>query len=179
MAYLQFFQQFDGAVIGFRCRLAAFLASLFDSALFVSVEPLVMIVKLDPLIPLHRSQPHGYIVRAMFERSVRKRLRLMYIPIRVRRCCRSLEVDWYPYAGLPFWSFVYAARSYRWLFRIRCICAPGLGLLESCNISCYQPEEARNEQDSVEDDLWVLHEELLATRICCCKRVDRTWSHSC
>lgn len=94
---LQFFKEFDGAVHGFRCSAAAFFAAFFDSESFIRVEFQVLVVKLDPFIPMHRSQAHRDMIWAMPERPVRQRLGPVYIPIWVRGGLRASEGDRSPF----------------------------------------------------------------------------------
>ena len=52
---IQFFEELDGAVVGFRRRLVAFLPSLGDAARLVGVEFGELVVQLDPFVPFHGS----------------------------------------------------------------------------------------------------------------------------
>ncbi len=79
-AGIQFLQELNGTIIRFRCGPTALFSSVCDSALLVLVVTQILIIKFNPLIPLHRSETHRNVVGSMSERPIRKGFGSMYIP---------------------------------------------------------------------------------------------------
>ena len=68
---VQFLQKLNSAVVGFRRCPTAFLAAFCDALRLQGVELRELIVKLNPVIPMHRAQAHSYVVGTILDWSIR------------------------------------------------------------------------------------------------------------
>ncbi len=94
----QFLQELNGAIIRFRRRPTAFLPSLLDALALDSVKLQKLVIKLDPVIPVHSAQAHRDVIRAIFEGTIWKGFCGVHVPIGVWRRGGTFEGDGRPYS---------------------------------------------------------------------------------
>lgn len=104
-------EELDRAVKGFGGGAAALAASFGDAAGLVGVEAEELLVKLDPLVPLHSAKAHGDVIGTVTKGAVRNGLCGVDIPVGVRRCRRTFKFHGGPYPRGPLRGFGRATAS--------------------------------------------------------------------
>lgn len=94
----QFLQKLNGAIIRLWRRAAAFLPSLLDALALDRVKFQKLVIKLDPVVPVHSAQAHCDMIRAILEGAIRKGFRAVHVPVRVWRRGGAFEIDGRPYS---------------------------------------------------------------------------------
>ena len=108
---VQFFEELDSAVVGFWGCSAAFFAAFGNALGFQGVEFGEVVVEFDPVIPVHCSEAHCYVVGAIFERAIWLWFCCVDIPVWIRRSCGTFEIDGFPYSCGALGSFEIAGSS--------------------------------------------------------------------
>lgn len=95
---LQFFQKLHSAIVSFRRGSTAFITTLLDTFCFGFMPLQELIVKFDPLVPVHVAESHSYVIRSIFEWAIGDGLGFVHIPVWIWGCYRALEVHRCPYS---------------------------------------------------------------------------------